>query len=42
MEYTVFGEVVDGFAVIDSINNQKTVRDRPVVDITMKMEVINR
>jgi cyclophilin family peptidyl-prolyl cis-trans isomerase len=42
MEYTVFGEVVDGFAVIDSINNQKTMRDRPVVDITMKMEVINR
>jgi cyclophilin family peptidyl-prolyl cis-trans isomerase len=42
MEYTVFGEVVDGFAVIDSINSQKTMRDRPLVDITMKMEVINR
>jgi cyclophilin family peptidyl-prolyl cis-trans isomerase len=38
----VFGEVVEGFAVIDSINSQKTMRDRPVEDITMKMEVINR
>ena len=42
MEYTVFGEVIEGFAVVDSINNQKTVRDRPVQDITMKMEIINR
>ena len=42
MDYTVFGEVVEGFAVIDSINSQKTMRDRPVEDITMKMEVINR
>jgi len=42
MEYTVFGEVIDGFAVIDSINNQKSVRDRPVQDVTMKMEIINR
>ena len=42
MEYTVFGEVIEGLAVIDSINSQKTVRDRPIQDITMKMEIINK
>jgi len=42
MEYTVFGEVIEGMAVIDSINNQKTMRDRPLSDITMSMEVIKK
>ena len=42
MEYTVFGEIIEGMAVIDSINNQKTMRDRPLSDITMSMEVIKK
>jgi len=42
MEYTVFGEVVEGLAVIDSINSQKTMRDRPLKDITMTMEVVKK
>jgi peptidyl-prolyl cis-trans isomerase B (cyclophilin B) len=42
MEYTVFGEVVEGFAVIDSINSQKTMRDRPLKDITMTMEAVKK
>lgn len=36
--YTVFGEVVEGFAVIDSIANVKTgASDRPVSNIKMKI-----
>ena len=42
MEYTVFGEIIEGMAVIDSINNQKTMRDRPLNDVTMSMEVIKK
>ena len=41
MDYTVFGEVIDGLAVIDKIATQKTKPgDRPETDITMKMEII--
>lgn len=39
--YTVFGEVVDGFAIIDSIANVATGQgDRPIEDIIMDMELI--
>ena len=39
--YTVFGEVVEGLHLIDSIANVKTGQgDRPLVDIKMKMKVI--
>lgn len=40
--YTVFGQVVKGLNVIDSIANQKTdKRDRPLKDIRMKMKIID-
>jgi len=40
--YTVFGEVVEGFEVIDKIAAVKTVSgDRPVSDVRMKMKMIN-
>lgn len=39
--YTVFGEVISGFDVIDKIANApKAPGDRPLTDIHMKMEVI--
>lgn len=39
--YTVFGEVISGFNVIDKIANApKAPGDRPLTDIHMKMEVI--
>ncbi len=39
--YTVFGEVVDGFDVIDKIASVKTKQgDRPVKDVKMKMSII--
>jgi cyclophilin family peptidyl-prolyl cis-trans isomerase len=39
--YTVFGEVVDGMAVIDSIAAQPTGKnDRPLENIRMKIEVL--
>lgn len=41
MDYTVFGEVVEGLDVLDKILAQPTKQgDRPLEDITMKMEVI--
>jgi cyclophilin family peptidyl-prolyl cis-trans isomerase len=41
MDYTVFGEVIEGLEVIDAILGQPTrPGDRPVEDITMKMTVI--
>ena len=41
MDYTVFGEIVEGLDVLDKILAQPTKQgDRPVEDITMKMEVI--
>jgi cyclophilin family peptidyl-prolyl cis-trans isomerase len=40
--YTVFGEVVEGWDVIDKIAAVKTDKhDRPLVDIRMKISVIN-
>ena len=42
MEYTVFGEVIQGLNVIDSIAVQATDgRNRPVQDIIMEMQVIH-
>ena len=39
--YTVFGEVVSGLAVIDKIASvQKGQADRPIGDVRMKMEVV--
>lgn len=41
--YTVFGEVISGFDVIDKIAQvQKDQRDRPLTDIRMRMELIGR
>ncbi|MCH2214147.1 MAG: peptidylprolyl isomerase [Flavobacteriales bacterium] len=42
-EYTVFGEVIEGLNVIDSIASHKTDgRARPIEDITMKMKITKR
>jgi cyclophilin family peptidyl-prolyl cis-trans isomerase len=39
--YTVFGEVIEGLSVIDSIASQPTgAKDRPVKDIKMEIKVI--
>lgn len=41
--YTVYGEVIEGINIIDSICNQPTVKeinDRPVIDVVMKVWVI--
>lgn len=41
-DYTVFGEVVEGFDVIDKIAALETDRyDRPVKDIKMEVELLN-
>ena len=41
MEYTVFGEVVSGLDVLDKIAAvQKDQSDRPLKDVSMKMELI--
>lgn len=40
MDYTVFGEIVSGMAIIDSIAAQPTMRDRPLNDVTMRMKVV--
>jgi len=41
MDYTVFGEVVSGLEILDKILAQPTgPGDRPVEDITMKMEIV--
>lgn len=42
-EYTVFGEVIDGFNIIDSIAAVETDRnDRPINDIIMKMRIVKK
>ncbi len=42
-EYTVFGEVIDGFNIIDSIAAVETNRnDRPINDIIMKMRIVKK
>ncbi len=39
--YTVFGEVLDGYAVIDQIAAVKTARgDKPVQELTMTIEIL--
>jgi peptidylprolyl isomerase len=39
--YTIFGEVIEGLEVIDSIAKQKTDKnDRPIQDIRMKISII--
>lgn len=41
MDYTVFGEVVEGLEVIDLINSSPTgAGDRPVADVVMSMEIV--
>ncbi len=41
-EYTVFGQIADGFDVIDKIAAVKTERgDKPVEDVKMTIEIIN-
>jgi cyclophilin family peptidyl-prolyl cis-trans isomerase len=41
--YTVFGEVVEGLNIIDSIAAVKTDKNnRPVVDVMMKMKVVRK
>jgi len=41
MNYTVFGETVEGLDVIDAIlKQQRDGRDRPLTDIRMKVEII--
>ena len=43
MNYTVFGEVIEGFDVIDKIAAVKKGRaDRPVEDIKMTMKIVKR
>lgn len=42
-DYTVFGEVIEGFNVIDSIAAVETDRnDRPLDDIIMKMKIVKK
>ena len=41
--YTVFGEVIEGFDVIDKIANLKTDKnDRPLKDVSIKVRLLNR
>lgn len=41
MDYTVFGEVIEGLEVIDAILSQPTrPGDRPLTDISMRMSII--
>jgi peptidyl-prolyl cis-trans isomerase B (cyclophilin B) len=43
MNYTVFGEVIEGFEVIDKIAAVKKARgDRPVEDIVMTMKIVRK
>ena len=42
MEYTVFGEIIDGIDVIDKIAAvQKGPADRPIIDLKMRISLIN-
>lgn len=40
-QYTVFGEVVEGIEVIDSIAAVRTQSDRPLEDVKMKIQIVN-
>jgi peptidyl-prolyl cis-trans isomerase B (cyclophilin B) len=40
-DYTVFGEIIEGFEVIDLIANVRTgYSDKPVKDVTMTIEIV--
>jgi len=42
-DYTVFGEVIDGLNIIDSIAAVETDRnDRPIQDVIMKMRIVKK
>lgn len=42
MEYTVFGQVVEGLDIIDSIAAVRTARgDRPLEDVWMRMRIVD-
>jgi peptidyl-prolyl cis-trans isomerase B (cyclophilin B) len=42
-EYTVFGEVIEGLSIVDSIGSVRTMPgDRPVEDVKMKMERVKK
>ena len=42
MEYTVFGEIIEGLDVIDKIASVKTERgDRPSQNVTMKIRSLH-
>ena len=40
MNYTVYGEVIEGLNIIDSIAKVSTFRDRPNDDVMMSMKII--
>lgn len=40
--YTVFGELIQGFDVLDSIAVTATKTDRPLVDVRMRMFLLNK
>jgi len=42
MDYTVFGEVIEGLEIIDKIAAVQTdSRNRPATDVSMKVRIIN-
>jgi cyclophilin family peptidyl-prolyl cis-trans isomerase len=42
-EYTVFGEIIEGLSIVDSIGAVRTMPgDRPVEDVIMKMERVKK
>ncbi len=42
-EYTIFGEMINGFSVLDSIAGQKTdLNNRPVVDLKMRIKIVRK
>jgi cyclophilin family peptidyl-prolyl cis-trans isomerase len=43
MDYTVFGEVIEGLDVIDKIAEvKKDKRDRPLEDIKMTLKIVKK
>ncbi|MEM9987264.1 MAG: peptidylprolyl isomerase [Bacteroidota bacterium] len=41
-DYTVFGEVIEGFDVIDKIAAERTSRERPINDMWMTIRMISK
>ena len=42
MEYTVFGQIIEGLDIVDSIAAVRTARgDRPLEDVTMRMRIVD-